>query len=79
MSTTSVAADSKVKPDFRAATESKRIPKAAVDGVGGMILAFAEVAGTPERVFRALTTNEVEQWWRFPGIYRQKDWKADVR
>jgi uncharacterized protein YndB with AHSA1/START domain len=37
------------------------------------------VAGSPERVFNALTTNEVEQWWRYPGQYYQKDWKSDVR
>jgi len=54
--------ESKTKSDFRAATESKRAPKAAVDGVAGMILAFAEVAGTPDQAFRALTTNEVEKW-----------------
>ena len=44
-----------------------------------MILAFADVAGTPDQVFDALTTNEVERWWKFPGVYQQKDWTADVR
>lgn len=39
---------SKTRSDFRAATESKKAPKAAVDGVAGMILAFAEVSGTPD-------------------------------
>ena len=43
-----------------------------------MILAIAEVGGTPEQVFHALTTKEVEKWWRYPGVYHQKDWKADV-
>jgi uncharacterized protein YndB with AHSA1/START domain len=70
--------ESKTKSDFRAATESKRAPKAAVDGVAGMILAFAEVAGTPDQAFRALTTNEVEKWWTIPGVYHLKDWKADL-
>jgi uncharacterized protein YndB with AHSA1/START domain len=70
--------DSKPKSDFRAATESKRAPKAAVDGVAGMILAFAEVSGTPDQAFRALTTNEVEKWWTIPGVYHLKDWKADL-
>lgn len=67
------------KPDFRAPTTSKRLPRAVADGGGGIIIAIAEVAGSPERAFRALTTNEVEQWWAYPGVYRQKDWKADVR
>jgi uncharacterized protein YndB with AHSA1/START domain len=71
--------DSKEERDFRAPTEAIRIPKAVADGIGGMILAIAEVAGTPEQVFNALTTNEVEKWWKYPGVYHQKDWKADVR
>ena len=67
------------KPDFRAPTEAKRAPRAVADAAGGMILAVADLAGTPEQVFRALTTDEVERWWTFPGVYRQKDWKADLR
>src|SRR5450631_2187032 len=70
--------ESKSKSDFRAATESKRPPKAAVDGVAGTILAFAEVSGTPDQAFRALTTDEVEKWWTIPGVYHLKDWKADL-
>jgi uncharacterized protein YndB with AHSA1/START domain len=44
-----------------------------------MIIAVAEVGGSPQRVFRALTTSEVERWWSLPGVYRQKDWTADLR
>ena len=43
-----------------------------------MILTFAEVSGTPDQAFRALTTNEVEKWWTIPGVYHLKDWKADL-
>jgi uncharacterized protein YndB with AHSA1/START domain len=68
----------KTKSDFRVAAESKRAPKAAVDGVAGMILAFAEVSGTPAQTFRALTTSEVEKWWTIPGVYHLEDWKADL-
>ena len=71
--------DSETNPDFRAPSAAKRLPRAVADGKGGMIIAVANVAGSPERVFRALTTDEVEQWWAFPGVYRQKDWEADVR
>jgi uncharacterized protein YndB with AHSA1/START domain len=67
------------KDDFRAPTASKRAPRAVADGVGGIIIAVADVAGTPERAFRALTTDQVEQWWGEPGLYRQKDWKAELR
>jgi uncharacterized protein YndB with AHSA1/START domain len=65
--------------DFRAPREGKRLPKAVADGIGGMILAVAEIEATPEQVFHALTTSEVEQWWRYPGQYFQKDWQADLQ
>jgi uncharacterized protein YndB with AHSA1/START domain len=71
--------ESKTKEDFRSATESKKAPKAVADGVAGMILAFAEVSGTPDQAFRALTTDEILKWWKFPGVYHQKEWKADLR
>src|ERR1022692_2786816 len=70
--------EAKTQPDFREATQSKKAPKAAVDGVAGMILGFADVSGTPDQVLRALLTNEVEKWWTIPGVYHLKDWKADL-
>jgi uncharacterized protein YndB with AHSA1/START domain len=65
--------------DFRSASVTRKPPKAAVDGVAGIILANAEVFGTPDQVFRALMTNEVEKWWTIPGVYHLKDWNADLR
>jgi uncharacterized protein YndB with AHSA1/START domain len=70
---------SKTDADFRSATTSKKPPKAAVDGVAGIVLANAEVSGTPDQAFRALTTSEVEKWWTLPGVYQLKEWKADLR
>ena len=67
------------KQDFRAPSESKQAPKSVADGIGWMILGVAEIGGTPEQVFNALTTDEVTKWWKFPGTYFQKDWKADLR
>lgn len=52
---------------------------AVADGNAGMILAVVEVSGTQEQAFRALTTDEILKWCRFPGIYHQKNWKADLR
>jgi uncharacterized protein YndB with AHSA1/START domain len=46
---------------------------------GGTIIATAEIATPPERIFQALTTNEVERWWGHPDFYRQTGWKADLR
>jgi uncharacterized protein YndB with AHSA1/START domain len=71
--------ESNANADFRSARASKKPAKAAVDGVAGVVLANAEVSGTPDQVFRALTTGEVEQWWTIPGVYHLKDWKADLR
>jgi uncharacterized protein YndB with AHSA1/START domain len=69
------------RPDanFRAAGTSERPPKAAVDAVPGILLANAEISGSPEQAFRALVTNEVEKWWTIPGVYILKDWNADWR
>jgi uncharacterized protein YndB with AHSA1/START domain len=71
--------ESKIQADFRSATESKTLPKAVADGAAGMILGFAEISGTPDQAFRALTTKEIEKWWTIPGVYHLKDWKADLR
>jgi uncharacterized protein YndB with AHSA1/START domain len=79
MSGGNMTTNPKTKSDFRSAAESKRVPKAVVDVVAGMILAFAEVYGTPDQTFRALITNELEKWWTIPGVYHLKDWKADLR
>jgi uncharacterized protein YndB with AHSA1/START domain len=75
-----VSAGSQAPDDYRKPTYSGwRAPRAAADGGGGTVIATAEVAGTPERVFRALTTDEVEHWWGDEGFYRLVDWKADFR
>ena len=67
------------KNDFRAPSEARYEPRAVAHAPEGIIFAVADVAGTPEQAFRALTTDEVERWWAMPGMYRQKDWKADLR
>lgn len=67
------------KPDYRLPTASKwAAPRSVADGDGGTIIAVAEIAASPERVFQALTTAEVERWWGHPEYYRQTDWKADL-
>ena len=72
--------ESKTKADFRTPTASKwRAPRAVVDVGRGAILATAEFDASPERIFRALITDEVERWWGHPDFYRQTDWKADLR
>jgi uncharacterized protein YndB with AHSA1/START domain len=70
--------ESDATADFRLPTASKwAAPRAVADVGGGTIIATAEISAPPERVFAALTTKEVEQWWGHPDFYRQTDWKAD--
>jgi uncharacterized protein YndB with AHSA1/START domain len=66
--------------DFRIPNPSKwRAPRAVADGGGGTIIATAELAAPPERVFQALTTDEVERWWGHSDFYRQTGWTAELR
>jgi len=59
------------------------IPKGAARAVAdltqGLILASVEIDAPPERVFRALSSAEVAEWWGSPDTYRVKKWTGDVR
>ena len=46
---------------------------------GETIMASAEIAAPPERIFTALVTREVQQWWGSADTYRMADWSADLR
>jgi uncharacterized protein YndB with AHSA1/START domain len=75
-----MATESREKKDFRIPTASKwSAPRAVADGGGGTIIATAEVPASPQRVFEAFTTNEVERWWGHPDYYRSTNWKGDLR
>ena len=65
--------------DFRMAAAAMKRPKAVADTAAGALLASVEVAAPPKRTFAALMTNVVERWWKLPGVYRLKDWQADLR
>jgi uncharacterized protein YndB with AHSA1/START domain len=64
--------------EFRMLAAEKKRPKAIADGAAGMLLATVELVATPERAFAAMMTNEVERWWKPPGVHRLKDWRADL-
>jgi len=53
--------------------------RAIADLAEGTILAVVEIAASPERLFRALTSPEVVEWWGQAGIYRTTDWTGDLR
>jgi uncharacterized protein YndB with AHSA1/START domain len=46
---------------------------------GETIMASAEIEAPAERIFRALVTSEIEQWWGSADTYRMADWSADLR
>ena len=45
----------------------------------GVILARVEIAAPPERVFRALTTEELTKWWGADELYRTTAFVMDLR
>lgn len=53
--------------------------RAAADLAEGFLLATVELAAPPDRVFRALVSDEVIRWWVRPGVFDTREWSADVR
>jgi len=61
-------------------TEIKRgTAKALADLTEGEILATVEIAAPLERVFRALASREIIDWWARPGVFDTREWTGDVR
>lgn len=54
-------------------------PRAVADVSRGLILASVDIAAPVERVFRAITSDEITKWWGSPGQYRVTEYTADVR
>jgi uncharacterized protein YndB with AHSA1/START domain len=45
----------------------------------GVVVATVELAASPERVFRALASKEIVDWWVRPGVFDTTEWSGDVR
>jgi len=60
-------------------SETKTGARAVADLVDGCIVASVELATTPERVFLALASPEIIDWWVNPGVFDTREWIADVR
>jgi len=58
---------------------AKNRARAVSDPAAGLILATVEIAAPPERVFRALTSREIVDWWVRPGVFDTREWSGDVR
>lgn len=60
-------------------TKRKSVPRSVADVTQGLILASVEIEAPPARVFQALTSSEVTQWWGSADTYRTTEWAGDVR
>jgi len=49
------------------------------DFIDGAIVAVVEIAAPPERVFQALASEEICDWWVRPGVFDTREWSGDVR
>lgn len=52
---------------------------ATTDPKTGEVEASAVFNATPERLFRALSTKEICNWWVRPGVFNTEEWSGDVR
>ncbi|MDE9452056.1 MULTISPECIES: SRPBCC family protein [Rhodobacterales] len=53
--------------------------RATTDPKTGEIEASGVFETSPERLFRALTTKEICNWWVRPGVFNTQEWSGDVR
>jgi uncharacterized protein YndB with AHSA1/START domain len=60
-------------------SEIKTHARAVADVVDGLVVASVEIARTPERVFQALSSREIVDWWVNPGVFDTREWSGDVR
>jgi uncharacterized protein YndB with AHSA1/START domain len=60
-------------------TAIKTGARAVADVIDGFVVASVEIARTPERVFQALTSREIIEWWVNPGVFDTREWFGDVR
>jgi uncharacterized protein YndB with AHSA1/START domain len=60
-------------------TINPKTARAVADLAEGVVLARVDVAAPPDRVFRALTTEELTKWWGADGLYRTTKFAIDPR
>ena len=53
--------------------------RAVADVSRGMILASVEIAAAPERVFAAVSSAEIANWWGAPDLYRVTKWTGELK
>ena len=60
-------------------SEIKTHARAVADVIDGLIVASVEIARTPERVFQALSSRDIVDWWVNPGVFDTRVGSVDVR
>lgn len=53
--------------------------RAVADLTAGTIRASVEIAAAPERVFRAISSEEIADWWGSAETYRVTRWTGEMR
>jgi uncharacterized protein YndB with AHSA1/START domain len=53
--------------------------RAVADVTAGMLLASIEIKASPERVFRALASDDIANWWGSPDLYRVTQWTGELK
>ncbi len=59
--------------------EKRKVPAPHAVTDGEIILATCDIPMSPERVYDAITTKEMEKWWGEDDVYWVKDYDADLR
>jgi uncharacterized protein YndB with AHSA1/START domain len=59
-------------------SEIKTHARAVSDLVDGSVVASVEIARAPERIFQALASREIIDWWVNPGVFDTREWSGDV-
>jgi Activator of Hsp90 ATPase homolog 1-like protein len=54
-------------------------PRAIADCAEGSIVASVDLAACPERVFQALASSEITQWWVRSEVFDTREWSGEVR
>jgi uncharacterized protein YndB with AHSA1/START domain len=53
--------------------------RAVAERSDARVLASVEIAVPRERVFRALSSPEIVDWWVRPGVFDTREWQGEVR
>lgn len=49
------------------------------DTANGAMCLTVELPASPDRVFRALASKEIIDWWVRPGVFDTREWSGEVR